>query len=273
LRRASPAGSNEALLKAKLVPKRNASGTVEFVGAGKKTVDVQQIKERFEGLGIIGDWARFKRISTARNDIEHYFTAANKKALESLISDSFVLVRNLVTTQLSEDPLELLGPDTWNAMLEISEVYETERKECEASLHAVNWESGPLAQGVLGLTCPSCGSNLLRPNGEYSNYEDDMFLSCHACGELLDADTFVPDAVGSVLQEERYYADKEGGETPLTNCPECGAEAYVMDEERCARCGESAEHNCIVCGNKIPAEELLCSPYCGWCDHVRTKDD
>jgi len=55
LRRVSPAGSNEVLVKAKGVPKRNAQGNVEFVGDGRKTVDVQQIRERFDALGIVTD--------------------------------------------------------------------------------------------------------------------------------------------------------------------------------------------------------------------------
>jgi hypothetical protein len=40
--------SNEVLMKARVVPRRSATGEVEFVGAGRKTVDIQQIKERFE---------------------------------------------------------------------------------------------------------------------------------------------------------------------------------------------------------------------------------
>jgi hypothetical protein len=46
LRRASRAVSNEALLKVKILPRRTEAGTVEFVGDGQKTVDVQQIRER-----------------------------------------------------------------------------------------------------------------------------------------------------------------------------------------------------------------------------------
>jgi hypothetical protein len=58
LRRLSPAGSNEALVKARVLPRRNAQGDVEFVGNGRKTADVQQIRERFAALGIATDWAR-----------------------------------------------------------------------------------------------------------------------------------------------------------------------------------------------------------------------
>ena len=55
-------------------------------------------------------------------------------------------------------------------------------------------------------------------------------------------------------------------------CPECGAEAYIMEDECCALCGESAEHTCGRCGCSIPPEELGTS-LCGYCDHMMSKDD
>jgi len=208
-----------------------------------------------------------------RNDIEHYYTKANKKAIESMVSDAFVVVRNFIAIELKEDPLKLLGDETWQAMLEVSEVYNAERAECEKSIKALDWESGTLADGVVRLTCPSCGGGLLRPGGDYKSYRDDMVLVCRACGDTTTAQDFVPLAIAGVLAEEVYAAYKEGGEIPYTNCPECGAEAYVVEEQRCALCGESAEHTCARCGSRIPPEELMCSPYCGWCAHMMEKDD
>jgi hypothetical protein len=62
-----------------------------------------------------------------------------------------------------EDPLQLLGDETCRAMLEVSEVYEAERAECENALDRVDWESDTLATGVNSLTCPSCSGSLFRP--------------------------------------------------------------------------------------------------------------
>lgn len=273
LRRLSPPGTDEALIKAKLLPRVNAQGNVEFIGVGRKTVDVQQIRERFAALGIATDWTRFDRISEARNDTEHYYSQANKKALEGVVSDAFVVLRNFIATELKEDPLQLLGDETWQAMLEVSEVYEAERAECETSLAAVDWQSDALADGVMDLACPSCSGSLLRPDGDNKQYRDDMSLQCRICGETSDAHDFVPRAIACALGQDRYLAYKDGGETPYTNCPNCGAEAYVMNEQKCALCGESAEHTCARCGNEIPAEEMTSSPFCGWCAHMMAKDD
>ena len=46
-------GSDEVLLKARIIPRRNAAGTIQFFGEGKKTVDIQQIRDRFGTLGIV----------------------------------------------------------------------------------------------------------------------------------------------------------------------------------------------------------------------------
>jgi hypothetical protein len=92
LRRESPADSNDVLLMAKNLPARDSTGKVVIVGVGKKTVDTQQIRERFEGLGISTDWKRFERINEVRNDVEHLYPRLDQKALAGLISDSACLL-------------------------------------------------------------------------------------------------------------------------------------------------------------------------------------
>lgn len=273
LRRLSPAASNEILLKAKISPSRDTNGNVVFVGVGKKTVDVQQIKERFSELNISTDWARFDRITDVRNEIEHYYTKADKKALESVISDAFVIIRNFATSELHEDPLELLGDQTWETMLKISDVYQAERAECEQSLGKVNWKSEALKDGVFDLTCPACSGSLLRPDGDYPAYTESMALQCRICGEISEADDFVPRAISAALESDSYEAFKDGEDEPYTSCPTCQLDTYVMEEERCAHCGESVEHKCGRCGIDIPASELHCTPFCGYCEHMMSKDD
>ena len=49
-------------MKVKVVPKLDANGNVSFVGKGRKTADVQQIKEWFTELEIATDWTRFGRV-------------------------------------------------------------------------------------------------------------------------------------------------------------------------------------------------------------------
>jgi hypothetical protein len=253
-------------------PKRNPCGTVTFVGLGKKTVDVQQIRERFADLGIKTDWERFKRVSDLRNDAEHYYPKASTEQLRGLISDAFVLVRDFLVTQLREDPRAQLGEETWQEMLEVAEVYERERDECQSMLQSITWVSDALGSGVGGLECESCGSGLLQPT-KTSGFWHEVELECRACGESEDSESFVPRAIAVALEQDMYLSYTDGNERPYVTCPECLQETYVIEERRCALCEHEAEHTCARCGINIPPEELGSSPFCGYCDHIMSKDD
>ena len=60
----SPPDSDEALIKQRVLPRLDATGAVNWIGKGKKTVDVINIEDRFKSLGIEVDWDRIKRINT-----------------------------------------------------------------------------------------------------------------------------------------------------------------------------------------------------------------
>ena len=264
LRRLSPPDSDEVLLKAVIRPKPNVDGAVNFVGKGRKTVDVQEIQNRFAELGIKTDWKRFRRVSELRNDAEHYYPTASAGQLRSLISDAFVLVRDFVRTELHEEPRALLGEGAWKEMLDVSEIYQRERKECENRLESITWISDTLERGVAELQCESCGSRLLLPSKASVRW-DNLKLQCGACGAREDADSFVARAIAVALEEEMYLSYSEGNELPYVTCPLCRQETYVIDEGRCARCGHEAGHTCIRCLKTIPPDELDCSPLCRHC--------
>jgi hypothetical protein len=163
LRQLSPPGSNELLIKAKFKPVRQSDGTVLLAGDGRRTVDAQQIKERFDSLGVGADWSRVEKITRARNDIEHYYTNITQSSLHSLIADAFVVIREFVRSEVGEDPRTLLGDVAWQRMLDVAAVYDQERAECDALLQKVDWGSPTLERGVRSVSCSECGSGLLRP--------------------------------------------------------------------------------------------------------------
>jgi len=271
LLRLSPPDSAQILIKARIKPVSDRASTVRFVGAGRKTVDSQQIRERFDSLGITTDWNRFKGISDVRNDIEHYFADVTHDSLRGVIASAFLIIRNFCIDQLKEEPRQLLGQDTWDVMLEAADVYAAERLECDQALQAVAWESAILEDGIRELRCDECSSDLLRPEGGDSYSA--VSIRCRSCGAVKDFEEFIPQAVAAALEWESYVAATDGGESPIAECPECGSNAYVMEEGRCAMCGSEAEHECSRCGCSIPASEMSCSPLCGYCEHVMSKDD
>jgi hypothetical protein len=270
LRRESPDGSNEVLTMANILPSRDRDGRVIFVGVGTKTVDTKQIRERFVALNIATDWGRFERVATVRNDIEHRYPKLDQKALHGVISDSFVLVRDFIATELKDDPRELLGEEAWQAMLEVAEVYQREKQECDRLIASTAWASPVLKEGLAELTCNDCGSSLLRP---IVNSYGEVILQCSSCGEEQSPESYIPKALASALSGEVYIAMTDGGDPPIASCPECGADAFLTEEWRCIVCGAEPEAKCARCSNPIPVEELDSSPFCGYCEYISNKDD
>lgn len=59
LRRRSPPGSKEVLIKVAIAPTIGPDGDLVFIGGGDKTIDQQTIIERFSLLGETVDWLCF----------------------------------------------------------------------------------------------------------------------------------------------------------------------------------------------------------------------
>lgn len=270
--RLSPDGNGDLLIKARVEPTIGADGKVVFVGKGKRTLDVPQIQERFKSLGLSTDWKRFQSITELRNDIEHYYADVTQEALRGVIASAFLIIRKFAKEELEEEPHELLGHETWQRMLAATEVYNAERKECDDAIRAVDWGSGALEEGVSEVRCTDCGSDLLQPV-DTSAAAYDVVLQCRSCGEETSAETFIPEALEVSLANDFYLAQDDGTNEPVIECPSCGTLAYVLDEQRCAYCGDELEHECARCGNEIPPSELASSPICGYCEHIMTKND
>lgn len=100
LRELSPPSSDEVLIKQQIHAKLDSSGALIFLGTGKKTVDVHQIQERFSSLGITADWKRLDGVVRVRNDIEHYCTTEPTLRMRELLADSFLVMRNFITSEL-----------------------------------------------------------------------------------------------------------------------------------------------------------------------------
>ncbi|MEY2520144.1 MAG: hypothetical protein QOF24_1903 [Verrucomicrobiota bacterium] len=265
----SPAGSDEVLIKREVHPKRLPSGEIVFVGRGKKTVDVSQIKSRFESLGVETDWKRFEKISGLRNDIEHYSTILQRDTIRGMIADTFVIVRDFVTDELGQDPKLALGAGAWNTLMSVSEVFEKERNDCHRRLGEVDWQSAELSSAMLELPCGECGSQLMVPVGG----DRTTGVQCRSCDEVEGFESCAERALSEHLGWQNHSSLQDGGDEVLITCPFCFQESYVVDEASCAICEESCEHTCALCANPIPTSELSDGSLCGYCGHMVNKDD
>lgn len=82
-----------------------------------------------------------------------------------MLSDKFIIIRDFIQNEISQDPIFILGTESWQKLLSVSEVYEKEkeRRECCAQQEKIDWESSSLAEAVEDLKCEQCGSSLLMP--------------------------------------------------------------------------------------------------------------
>lgn len=267
LRRLSPAGSEEILLKQQIEPELDSSGNLIFVGKGRKTVDTQKIKERFKSLGIAADWKTLDEVTKIRNEIEHYYTTTEKDTIPGVISKSFNLFRDFTRGGLEEDPRSLLGEETWLAMTEISEVFEQERAECITAIKSFEWTASVLRDAALKTSCMDCGSTLIEPKNDTCHPD----VECRSCGKVHYFEEFAEHAMAEGI--DHHYNFLDGGDAIVVTCPHCDQDTYHYESGLCVSCGESASQQCSICSNNIPPEEINDGSVCGYCDHKFSKDD
>jgi hypothetical protein len=258
LRLLSPDGSDEVLLKEKILPVRADSGAVSFKGIGKKTVTVQQIKERFKSLGISVDWKRVDKIVQLRNDIEHYYSGESDARMRELIADTFLVIRDFLAPCLSLEPTTVLDEETWAT---VQEVYQKELSECRAETAKVEWPRDELRSVSEYLRCSNCHSELLKPQATGVVDIAELIFKCTSCGATNPFQEIIEAGIDEYLGGEAYIAAKDGDEPPYGRCPYCGLETYLMEPNFCAACFYEHEYKeCMICGEMLSIEEQrLCS--------------
>lgn len=274
LRELSPDGSDEVLIKQRIQPEFDANGNVVFRGDGKKTVDVPQIEERFSSLNIETDWKRFKKVVGIRNDIEHYCTTESADRLKELIADSFIIISNFVSSQLGYEPVVLLSEKTWNVLLDVAEVYQRELDECKKATDAIDWDSDAMSSMANYLRCSRCHSALVKPIDTEAESDQSIEFSCSSCGHVNSLDEMAEDALGECFDYEIYSAIKDGGDSPIGTCPECGKETFILQEDLCAACGGSLSYyTCACCCEALGPDDQDYGGLCGYHYHLAMKDD
>jgi hypothetical protein len=277
LQEMSPPGSDEVLLKEKVMPRVRADGQVEWIGKGKKTVDVISITDRLKGLGVENvEWKLLDDLTKIRNDVEHYHSTRPTAVLLEIVANCFHLIQQFVPIYLDTTPLSLLGTDVWTFLTENKAFYERERKECLESLSAVIWPSDILESSIEHLECPACKAKLVKAQGDDRSSSLVEFC-CTCCGTSSSFYEVVDSMLTGRYFQDMYIAATQGGEYPLDYCEHCAKASYVIEEHRCAICGDSAQHlQCRQCGSPIiedqEAHELDSDRLCGACRYHLEMD-
>ena len=272
LRRESPPDSNEVLIHAQIVPKKTSSGLI-FIGTGSKTIDFNEIHQRFDNLGLSLDWKRLERLQKLRNEIEHHKTAHPDKILREAIANVFVLLLQLMEDHLAIRPKDVFKKKTWDAMLSEAQTQKELSDRCRKSIETLPGIPDAVASLAEELSCPECESSLLRVEIAQRSYFGASVV-CQVCKHTADMTDLVPVALRVVYAYERYRAAKDGDEDPIGTCPECCCDSYLLEEDRCLLCGESRQYTaCNICGSNLTLDDQEHGGICSYHAYVLNKDD
>lgn len=259
----SPSDSDEVLIKQYVRPRIVLEGTLEWVGKGKKTVDVQGIEDRFKDLGIEADWKALKKINMYRNNIEHYYSNESEDSVKGMLSNSFVVVRDFLVNELDMVPKDELGEEIWTYLIDINEVYTAEKNECKLKLAEIDWQIDEALDLVINHACEKCASNLISVN-------DNDEIYCKSCNN----EYMQKDIIEKALNDAYFVSWKDisqGDEPSIATCPDCDSETYLKHECICYLCGVSYSASCASCGNDMTGDEPDGSNTCYHCQYMYEK--
>lgn len=269
LRRLSTIGSDEVLIKSKITAKLDNEGKLIFVGEGKKTVDVNEIRNRFKSLGISTDWKRLEQVQKIRNNLEHYKLDGEIDILIEVINKCFLIIRNFLTDELNTDPLSVFDNDIWEVFLKNEEVLQKEENIVMDS-HKQSLLAPKIKHYFDSIDCMHCGSELVEISKESDIYEVNGY--CRTCGKDNYGPTLLERAIEISTGFEDYRSVKHGGGTLFDFCPECDNRTFCNNEEICYVCGYEVEYkSCWRCGNSLTLDEQTLEGLCFYCSHMLEK--
>jgi len=189
-----------------------------------------------------------------------------------MIADSFVVIRDFIRTHLDEDPLALLGGETYSTLTEVAEVYEKEKAECEKRLVTINWRNEWVEEAIKEFHCPECGSGLI--DVESTDEPDEKIeLFCRDCEKHWSSCEILPVVINDLFASDNIESIHDGGNPVTTTCPICSNDTYHLEDDECLFCGGSVERVCRWCATEIPESELNEDGICAHCQHMLEKDD
>jgi hypothetical protein len=273
LQQLSPDGSDEALLMAKVLPVTNPeTGEIVWVGKGTKTVEVHDIPDRLTSLGVKDvDWKLLNTLQRIRNDIEHYYSREPVERMKEAVANALHLIMQFCEPHLDEPPVDILGQECWDLMLNVTTVFEAELKACQESLNSVNWPFEEVRESVSSMTCPDCDSRLVKVVDQAARRDDITFV-CSSCQAGSSYAAVVGPAVANRMAGRNHWRVMDGGEPATCACPECSVDAFLTEAGECAACFYELEAtHCRWCEERLTLEEAIHGTICGYCQHRYDK--
>ncbi len=270
--RAAPNASPQDVIGARYKPVPDGSGGVSFEPASHQTIDFSTIGQRFKDFDLPINQAALDDLNRVRNEVEHHYTQKPHAAVREAIAKAMPVVADLFRL-IEEAPHEALC-DTWQVMLDVRAVYETELAACRATFDNVAWQDGIPPE--LQFNCPACHSDLVAQRDPSNTSHETMDCRCRLCGHEFSAEEAHARALEAYFESESYVAVTDGGDQPVHDCPECGLSTYLLTQEHvgCVWCG-FVLGECARCMIGLTPENVSPDNHglCGYCDNLMSKDD
>ena len=148
------------------------------------------------------DLSNLKRLADIRNDIEHMHPNHAPALIREAIADAMPIIRDVIVKELHEEPSALLGNDAWDAMLNEAREFKEEQRTCQASFDPIDWETDTLGNALKDFQCPKCSSALVRNDNGAATKPDHLVLICSKCGEPVDLNEVIEEALKESLWVE-----------------------------------------------------------------------
>lgn len=268
----APAADIMTVIGKHFEPVPGEDGDVKYVRKGHRTIDFEEIGERFRAFGIEIDQRALKDLNRIRTDLEHFYTSEDPEVIREVMAKAFPVAISLFHLA-GKVPRDELGT-TWDAMIKIQAVYEKELARCRSTFRNVEWRSETLADAPYN--CPRCHSDLVIQEDPQWSKSQDADVRCLACGARIDPQEAMERALELHFEAESYIAAMEGGEGPIGTCPDCGVDTYILTDHEvgCANCGlvlgECGRcHTGLNPWNVDTEKHRLCS----YCADLFNKDD
>jgi DNA-directed RNA polymerase subunit RPC12/RpoP len=238
-----------------------------------KSADSETIIERLKNLCDIEltpeDIKDLRNLRNKRNKAEHFNLNENLLSIESSIHKSMSITIKLI---IEHYDLDEFTDEESELFSQIKVLLRQSQRHYNDAKTIAQRELEQTGMTSYVTTCPECEEEfLLRDDG----------AKCVFCGYEATGEDAARDYISNVLGISEYETVKHGGEYPQYECPVCGNEALVFNEETgkaiCFSCDYEDDISnftfCSSCGKPFVDTEdgIDICPECT--DYIFHKDD
>lgn len=227
------------------------------------SANVWQVMDRLGAISGVeistADRAHVGALRDRRNPLEHFRIRDSREAVSAAASSALGFALEFISRELEDETLDS------DLRAELDEIRSALPELQEFVAHRLAEVESQISQGATVVECPRCFQ-------EAAVIEDGM--RCVFCGYAFGLDRIeasAEDWIAAVLGVSEYRIVKEGGEMPLSACPNCDLHALVDrgigGGERwvCLACGDVRQDGsmsqCARCGELFDSSDggTVCS--------------